>query len=136
MDRVSTEFFTLVWQEVFRSQRTNSMAPLHFASAPNTKSLVFVPEKCKEGLLDKPLDRLEMRTKNLRKDRSSAQVKEPPAYGILVSKKALLTCIAIDINDKGHPPSKSFTAEVKKINDQDKRDKQGSANKYGGEVGE
>lgn len=72
-----------------------------------------------------------MRTKNLRKERSSVQVKEPPAYGVLVSKKALLTCIAIDLNNKGQSPSKSFLADFKEINDDDKQDKQGSVNKHG-----
>ena len=94
-----------------------------------------MPQIRKEDLLDKPLDRLEMGTKSLRNDWSSAQVIEPPACGVLVSKKALLTCIAIDANYKGHPQSKSFLAEFKKINDQDKQDKEGPAKKHGGGIG-
>ena len=54
---------------------------------------------------------------------------------MLVSKKALLTCVAIDFNDKDHPSSKSFLADSKNINEQDKQDKQGPAKNQGGGTG-
>ena len=60
---------------------------------------------------------------------------EPPAYGMIVLKKALLIRIAIDVNNKGHRPSKSFLAGFKKINDQNKRDKQGPGKEHHGGIG-
>ena len=60
------------------------------------------------------------------------KVAESPTYGLILPNKAMLMCIAVNVNNRSGQQPKTYLAECGNTKDQGRRDKQGSAIEHHG----